>query len=62
MKLQFLDVQSPKDIETAFRAATKGRAEGVLVLTGPVINAQRNRLQTSQRRAGFLRYIHFQNM
>jgi len=44
VKLQFLDVQSSKDIETAFRAATKGRAEGVLVLTGPVLNAQREQI------------------
>ena len=44
VKLQFLDVQSSKDIETAFRAATKGRAEGVLVLTGPVLNAQRQQI------------------
>jgi putative tryptophan/tyrosine transport system substrate-binding protein len=44
VKLQFLDVQSPADIETAFRAATKGRAEGILVLTGPVLNAQRKKI------------------
>ena len=44
VKLQFLDVQSPKDIDTAFRAASKARAEGVLVLTGPVINAQRKQI------------------
>jgi putative ABC transport system substrate-binding protein len=44
VKLQFLDIQSAKDIETAFRAATKGRAEGILVLTGPVINAQRKQI------------------
>ena len=35
MKLQYLDVLSPKDIETAFRAATKGRADAVLVLGKP---------------------------
>ena len=29
MKLQYLDVLDPKDIETAFRAAVKGRAEAV---------------------------------
>src|SRR5262245_52940898 len=29
-KLQHLDVQSPKDIETSFRAAVKGRADGIL--------------------------------
>ena len=44
VKLQFLDVRGPKDIETAFRAASKGRAEGVLVLTGPVINPQRKQI------------------
>ena len=31
VKLQYLDVLSPKDIETAFRAAAKGRADAVLV-------------------------------
>jgi ABC-type uncharacterized transport system substrate-binding protein len=30
VKLQYLDVLGSKDIETAFRAATKGRAEAVL--------------------------------
>ena len=44
VKLQFLDIRSAKDVETAFRAATKGRAEGILVLTGPVINAQRKQI------------------
>ena len=44
VKLQFLDVLAPKDVEPAFRAASKGRAEGVLVLTGPVINLQRKQI------------------
>ncbi len=35
VKLQYLDVLSSKDIETAFRAASKGRADAVLVLAGP---------------------------
>ena len=30
VQLQYLDVLDPKDIENAFRAATKGRAEGAL--------------------------------
>ncbi len=34
VKLQFLDIRSAKDIAPAFQAASKGRAEGVLVLTG----------------------------
>ena len=41
MQLQYLDVLDPKDIETAFRAASKGRADAVLVLAGPVLNSQR---------------------
>ena len=32
VQLQYLDVLGPKDIETAFRAASKGRADAVLVL------------------------------
>ena len=35
VKLQYLDVLDPKDIETAFRAASKGRADAVLVLSKP---------------------------
>jgi putative ABC transport system substrate-binding protein len=41
VKLQYLDVQDPKDIESVFRAASKGRADAVLVLQSPVFNSQR---------------------
>jgi putative ABC transport system substrate-binding protein len=44
VQLQYLDVLDPKDIETAFRAATKGRADSVLVLGGPVLFSQRKQL------------------
>ena len=44
MKLQYLDVLSPKDIETVFRAASKGRADGVLVLNSPVLNSHRTQV------------------
>ncbi len=37
VKLQYLDVADPKDIETAFRAAGKERADAVLVLSSGVI-------------------------
>jgi putative ABC transport system substrate-binding protein len=37
VELQNLNVLEPKDIESAFRAANKGRADAVLVLTSPVI-------------------------
>ena len=41
VKLQFLDVLDPKDIETAFRAASKDRADAVLVLASAVAAARR---------------------
>ncbi|MDP2605540.1 MAG: ABC transporter substrate-binding protein [Deltaproteobacteria bacterium] len=45
VKLQYLDVLSPKDIETAFRAAGKGRAEAVLFLvSGGVASAHRTQI------------------
>ena len=44
VKLQYLDVLSPKDIETAFRAATKGRADAILVLSGPFFASQRKEI------------------
>jgi putative ABC transport system substrate-binding protein len=40
VKLQHLDVLDPKDIETAFRAAKKGRADAVLVLPSGVLTNQ----------------------
>ena len=43
-KLQYLNVLDPKDIETAFRAAGKGRADAVLVLTSGVFNSQRKQI------------------
>jgi putative ABC transport system substrate-binding protein len=36
VKLQYLDVLGPKDIETAFRAAGKGRVDALLVLQNPI--------------------------
>src|SRR5438034_3617935 len=42
VKLQYLDVLSPKDVETAFRAAGKGRADAVLFqVPGPFASSQR---------------------
>jgi putative ABC transport system substrate-binding protein len=41
VKLQTLDVLDSKDIETAFRAASKGRSDGVLVLTSAILVPQR---------------------
>src|SRR5205807_5914507 len=44
VKLQYLDVLGPKDIETAFRAARKGRADAILTLGSPVIISQRTQI------------------
>jgi putative ABC transport system substrate-binding protein len=44
VKLQYLDVLNSKDIETAFRAASKGRAEAVLALASPVFSSQRTQI------------------
>ena len=44
VKLQYLDILDPKDIETAFRAAGKGRADAVLTLTSAILLSQRAQL------------------
>jgi putative tryptophan/tyrosine transport system substrate-binding protein len=44
VQLQYLDVRNPKDIETAFAAASKGRADAVLVLASPIFNVQRKQI------------------
>lgn len=41
VQLRYLDVLDSKDIETAFRAASNGRADGVLVLNSPVFASRR---------------------
>ena len=44
VQLQPLDVLGPKDIETAFREASKGHAEALLVLPSAVISDHRSRI------------------
>jgi ABC-type uncharacterized transport system substrate-binding protein len=44
VRLQYQDVISSTDIEIAFRAANKGRAEAVLVFGGPVLNSHRTQI------------------
>jgi putative ABC transport system substrate-binding protein len=44
VKLQYLDVLSPKDIETAFQAAGKGRADAVLLLASPFAAPNRKQI------------------
>jgi len=44
LQLQYLDLLNFRDIETAFRAASKGRADAILLLSGPVLNAHRSQV------------------
>jgi putative tryptophan/tyrosine transport system substrate-binding protein len=44
VQLQYLDVLGPKDIETAFRAASDQRAEALIVLGGVILAGQRTRI------------------
>ena len=63
VKLQYLDVLDPKDVETAFRAATKDHADAILVLQTPLASlhrtqfidlAVRNRLPATYSRSDFV--------
>src|SRR5499426_1150450 len=44
VQLQYLEVRDPKDIEIAFRAVSKERADAVLVLGSAVLNSQRKQV------------------
>jgi ABC-type uncharacterized transport system substrate-binding protein len=44
VKLQYLEVRDSNDIETAFRAASKARADAVLVLPSPITLSQRKQI------------------
>jgi ABC-type uncharacterized transport system substrate-binding protein len=44
VQLQYIEVRDPKDTETAFRTASKGRAEAVLGVGGGVLNSVRAQL------------------
>ena len=44
VQVQYLDVLDVRDIETAFRAAGKGRAEAVFALGGPVLASQQTQI------------------
>ena len=45
VKLQFVDILGPKDIESAFRAAGKGRADAVLMLAaGSLVTSHRTEI------------------
>ena len=63
VQLQYLDILSVNDVETAFREASKARAEAVFVLAGPVFNPQpallpqyavKNRIPAAYPRSDFV--------
>ena len=51
VQLQFLDVLSPKDIETAFRAATKARVDAVIVLNSPINSSRRRGCRACRKKS-----------
>jgi putative tryptophan/tyrosine transport system substrate-binding protein len=44
VQLQYLDILNSNDIEAAFPAARKGRADAVLMLASPVLNSRRKQI------------------
>jgi putative ABC transport system substrate-binding protein len=44
LRSQYLDIKNSEDIETAFRVANKGRADAVLALNSPLLNARRKQV------------------
>jgi putative ABC transport system substrate-binding protein len=44
VQVQYLEVRGPKDIETAFRDASKERADAVLLLGSPVLISRRSQV------------------
>ena len=44
MQLQYVEARGPQDIDGAFRAAVKERADALLVLGSPVLNSQRKEI------------------
>jgi ABC-type uncharacterized transport system substrate-binding protein len=44
VQIQYIDVQGPKDLETAFREVTNGHADGLFPLQNAILNSQRKQL------------------
>jgi putative tryptophan/tyrosine transport system substrate-binding protein len=44
LQFQYLDVLDPKDIETQFRTAAKGRADAILIMNSPIFIAYRKQV------------------
>ena len=44
LQLQYLDVEDPKDVDTAFRNAVSGRVHAIILLQSPVFSSRRKAL------------------
>jgi putative ABC transport system substrate-binding protein len=44
LQLQYLNILSPKDIDSVFRAASNGRADAILILSIPFVLSHRTQL------------------
>src|SRR5262245_50821447 len=56
VQLQQVDVLKSKDVETAFRAAARGRADGMLTLTSAILRSQRAQLADLAVKTRYPRY------
>jgi len=52
VKLQSIDIRTPEDIESGFQTASKGRADAVLILGGPVATSQRRHIAELAAKSG----------
>ena len=62
VQLQYLDILDPKDIESAFRAAGKGRADAVLLLNGSAFISHRTQIAELAVKSRLRRYTTKQNL
>jgi len=61
VQLQYLEIQAPKDIEIAFRAASQERADALLVMQTPVLISERRQVTGISSRSTIVavKEIHF---
>jgi len=58
----YLDLQDAKDIETAFRAASKGRANALIVLASIIALVHRTQITTLAIKSRLQQYIHISSV
>jgi putative ABC transport system substrate-binding protein len=58
VQLQTLQIRSPNDLDSAFNAATQGRASALIVLQGPITSTYRKRIVELAARSRLLTVYH----